>query len=78
MVNTEDYIQDLGARFAQVPRPDEARVDLLEVCRPSDSGLGQAVLDRGGMIARVGLHNFDLSTCEGAKGARNLAMEFRP
>ena len=71
-------IQELDADFALVPRESGTRIELLEVCCPADSGLSQAVNVRGGNAARIGLHNFDISTATGAKGARAFAAEMRP
>ena len=55
------------------------RLDLMEVCTPSDSGLSKAVIAEGGTAERLGLHNgYDMATKTGLKRAMVMAKERRP
>ena len=55
------------------------RLDLLEICTPDGSGLGQAVEELGGTVMRLGLHNgYDMSTKSVLNRALHIVREQRP
>eukprot|EP00959_Pyramimonas_sp_CCMP1952_P246687 5155883-Pyramimonas_sp.AAC.1 len=54
------------------------RVDLMEVCCPETSALGQTVLSQGGPVVRCGLFNgYDMATT-GLRRAVHLLRRTRP
>ena len=50
----------LNTRYYK-PVTQRSRLDLIEVCAPSDSPLADTITRRGGKAERFGLHNADLS-----------------
>ena len=54
------------------------RLDLIEVCTPSDSPLADTVIKRGGTAERFGLHNADLSSDPKFPWARKRANIMKP
>lgn len=67
---------DLHDTFSSFP---VSTCDLLEICCGPMSGLTQAVLEKGGVGYRVGVHNgMDLTTNMGYERARQFANEVRP
>ena len=55
------------------------RVDLLELCCPSDSPLSAAVASAGGTSERIGLHNgYNMATSTGFNRAMNTLKACRP
>ena len=55
------------------------RLDLMEICTPAQSGLGQAVESLGGSVKRIGLHNgYDLATRKGLNRIAHELVTSRP
>ena len=76
---SEGIQEDLGKVCAAFRSLCKERDDLVEVCAPWDSPLAQAVLERGGRAARLGLHNgYDLSTRQGYLLAAQYIRQHRP
>ena len=70
--------QDYDEVLAQLPRTHPSQVDLMEIGCPANSGLSWKMSQHGGVSARVGLHNHDLSTKYGLNGALAMAERLRP
>ena len=74
----ENYVEDLEEIYHLMPQKNQNRIDLMEVCCPTETALSGTFEKKGAKIFRVSLPDYDMSARVGFQKVREERWRLKP